>query len=980
MTIRTLLLSVALLAPQTSAPPANDLYRTQVLPDGAIVLTNRDGAQSTFRPSFTVIVRTDDPGLKTMSDDATNFKVPGWTLPGAAGSTNGAGVTNGASGTNAANAAGVTMAFYKAGERIETIASSHAVRDGRIVWEFPENARFKLTASVALPDVAAKDGGAEPRVSFTFVPKRAGWYSIGYTGAPAIAPAAAESIWQPLVWQERRFPNDSYLSMEHMCPVPAVMVGQGGTIASVIADPSEIPFRLPTFQNARFGVLVRNATGQAQPQIFAPVLGREASAMKPGAPFSFTFRLLVRKGDWLDAYRYVARAIFGFHDYRQNATASLNTTIENMIDFAMNDRYSAWNEELRGFDYTTDVKGTVKVVSALHPLSLALVTDDPEIYARRARPLIEYLMSREKYLFAQDEKHEEHQNPSHLLKGPAAEVSELAALYLMSQERTPVLSHYAEALYGKPRALNLLMVSEGDSWQNALALYRLTRKEEYLRKAIAGAAAYVQQRITTPQTDFSDAHIMGGAGGQFWTDFSPKWIDLLELYETTRDRRFLDASVAGAKIYTTYVWLQPAVPAQDVLINPDGVAGIGDRHNKPDPQPMPAPAYRVPAWRVSQVGLTPEASNTYNGNPAVFLTHFAAYMLRLAHYTGDEFFKDVARSAVVGRYTNYPGYDINVAYTTIYQRPDYPLRSWNELTYNQFYYNHVWPHIALLADYLVTDALYKSNGRIDFPSRYAQGYAYLQSKVYGDRPGTFYDDKDVRLWMPAKLLDTGNLQINYVAGRGKDAQGNDTLYVALLNQSDAPQRATVRLNSDIVPVEWSRAYPVRVWQDAQDGQDRQDRQSGKDVRLRADAVMKGGEIAVGVAPNGITAIAIQGLRPVTRLQDHVFDASAAPLSPRSYAQRATPFGNVTAMLLSMGSSLTNAYIWLEATEQVLSEVTFHYRTPGMPAGEWKTINDTRYPYELSFPLGEKEAGVELWIEGKTPAGQPVKTDTIRLER
>jgi hypothetical protein len=166
-------------------------------------------------------------------------------------------------------------------------------------------------------------------------------------------------------------------------------------------------------------------------------------------------------------------------------------------------------------------------------------------------------------------------------------------------------------------------------------------------------------------------------------------------------------------------------------------------------------------------------------------------------------------------------------------------------------------------------------------------------------------------------------------------------------------------------VEWSRAYPVRLWQDGQS---------------RADEVMKGGELSVDVAANGITAIAIQGLRPITRLQDRVFDTSAAPLSPRSYEQRATPLGNVTAMLLSMGSSLTNGYVWLEATEQVLSEATFHYRTPGMPAGEWKTINDTRYPYELSFPLADKDAGVELWIEGKTPAGQPVKTDAIRLDR
>ena len=71
-----------------------------------------------------------------------------------------------------------------------------------------------------------------------------------------------------------------------------------------------------------------------------------------------------------------------------------------MIAFAMNDIYSGWVDDLKGFDYTTDVGGTVKVVSALHPLSAALLTDNREIFRRRALPITEYLMSREKYLFS----------------------------------------------------------------------------------------------------------------------------------------------------------------------------------------------------------------------------------------------------------------------------------------------------------------------------------------------------------------------------------------------------------------------------------------------------------------------------------------------------------------------------------------------------------------------------------------------------
>ena len=64
--------------------------------------------------------------------------------------------------------------------------------------------------------------------------------------------------------------------------------------------------------------------------------------------------------------------LFGFVDYRRNAGQSLNATLDTMTEFAMDDAHSGWDADLRGFDYDTDVKGSVKVVSALHPLAASL--------------------------------------------------------------------------------------------------------------------------------------------------------------------------------------------------------------------------------------------------------------------------------------------------------------------------------------------------------------------------------------------------------------------------------------------------------------------------------------------------------------------------------------------------------------------------------------------------------------------------------
>jgi hypothetical protein len=1005
----------------------NDLYTIIVEKDGSLLIRNRDGSSEHFLPRFTILFRTDDPALKEYYEQSLNSVLPDWNADGQAGRT--ADYYSTAQKTVLI----ATSFHWQPHPEASTPASSSAPTPASastpaptLAWTFPSSAAFDLQATLTLPP-----GKSLPRIEFTLTPKKQGWYSVGYTGAPASSPDSLSGLWQPLIWQERRFPDRPYLSMEHMCTLPATLVENAGApevtttrvitpttttpanttrnaraiTTSVIADPAEIPFRMPTFDNARFGVLVRNDNGAAQSQLFAPVMGSASSHLEPNRPFRFAIRLLVQKGDWLTTYRYIAATLFRFHDYRQNATASLNETIDNMVDFAMNDTYSGWDKDLKAFDYSTDVRNTVKLVSALHPLSLALIRDNPEIYHRRALPMIEYLMSREKFLFTLNEG-EKSQNPSHLLRGPAADVSELGALYSISRERSPVFRHYAVESYGRPRTINLSIVRPAYSWQGALALYRITSEQHFLDSAIAGALQYIRRRIDTPQRDFADAHLGARDGGQFWTDFSPKWFDLLELYEQTHDRRFLDAAHYAAEIYTTYVWMQPMVPDSAVLINPTGRLPMGDPWSKTDPRPMEAPPLRVPAWRVAQVGLTPEASNTYDVNPAVLLTTYAAFMLRLAWYTGDSFLAAIARSAVVGRYTNYPGYDINLEYTTVYQRPDYPLRDWNDLTYNQIYYNHVWPHIALLTDYLITDALFKSKGRISFPSQYAEGYAYLHTKVYGDRPGEFYGDSNVWLWMPAGLLRTDNIQINYVAARG-----NGNLYISLLNQSFQPQHVRLRLNPDVVPIDWGKTYPVTVWEGDKPAttQRHPATAQGRSMTTQSHpatatslsikhAFLRSGELDLSVPAAGITSIRIRGVPVRTRFQQQVYDSTARPLGAGSYGEWPATIGKVTGMLIDMGRSLTSGYIWLSATEKELQSATLHYRSGNRPGdkpgantadksrattigetvGEWRVQTDAAYPFEFSIPLRDQDQVLEFWLEGRDTTGKEIRTDTMRL--
>src|SRR5690606_5810133 len=185
----------------------------------------------------------------------------------------------------------------------------------------------------------------------------------------------------------------------------------------------------------------------------------------------------------------------------------------------------------------------------------------------------------------------------------------------------------------------------------------------------------------------------------FWTGFMPKWIDLLELYEGTVEERYLEAAGEGARYYATVVGMTPKIDDEDIVVNKRGKAPVYAYLAKRTKGPIKVPEEEVPAWRVSEVGLTAESSGTSLGHRGIFMANYAPWMLRLSGYTGDTFLRDIAKAAVIGRYSNFPGYHMNTARTTVYEKVGYPLRPHDELSYNSFHYNHIWPHASILLDY-----------------------------------------------------------------------------------------------------------------------------------------------------------------------------------------------------------------------------------------------------------------------------------------
>ena len=829
-----------------------------------------------------------------------------------------------------------TPVIFNAGENITVTAKSAKQVNDTVYFTFPDNNKFDLEAFVVLSALPY------PKLNYTLIPKTEGYFSVGYTGAPSFFSEELDEIWQPMIWQEKRFPEKPFMTLAFRTPIPTTLVNDGINTIGVLAASEEFTFSpLPLLENSRFGVVLRNQNNQAQPQLFAPVLGGIESNMKVNDNYSFTSYLVVHPGTLTQTYESIAYTIFGFHDYRKNEIASLNNVFENIVEYSMSD-YAWYVDSLKGYAYATDVPGAVKNVSSLNPLEIAIVTDNREMFEKRAYPMMEYMISREKFLFCLDTT-QKIQQPSRKMNGPAAPLSELTTLYNAFGKKNGFLLEMAKDELSKVKARNLDVSMSSDNWMSAMYLYKASGEEEYLIKAKALADDYISRRIYEKPVDFTDPL---SEGAFFWTGITPRWMQLLELYEITNDKKYLDAAQYGARHYTMFTWMSPQIPDKKITVNKDGNAPVYWYLKSKGHSPMYYPEEEVPAWRLSEMGLTPESTGTCTGHRAIFMANYAPWMLRLGYYTNDQLLKDVAKAAIIGRYRNFPGYHINTARTTAYEKFDYPYHKHKELSVNSFHYNHILPMASMLLDYLVTDAFVRSNGKIDFPSEYIEGYAYLQNKFYGHQTGCFFKDKDVSLWMPKGLLRIDNVELNYVS-----AKRENTLYIAFMNQSPESVVSGVYLNRLLVG-NISDADVKIV--------------SGKNATKLVD-----GKFEITVAENGLTAVKIEGVEIEPSFQD-LINAQTEAVG-NSFIN--IDFGNAKAMLFKMGNLNKRAYIYLKDTDSTFKNVNLTYMDT---EGREKSILKNLYPFEFTIPLADKQTGLNFHLSGIKVDGSKFESKKYKL--
>ncbi|QEC45964.1 hypothetical protein FSB84_16375 [Pseudobacter ginsenosidimutans] len=897
-----------------------------------------------FSPAFTVLYNATDPGmaLKPAGLKKVEYNVLTWK------------VTDSSKNDFRQKKIGAAMAgdgfddrilrtksewrtanIFNAGEKIIVKATSARNGIDTVHFSFPPSDKFFLTAYLLKK-------GPYPSLHFSIRPLQAGYYSIGYTGAPSLSEEQAKGIWQPLIWQEKRIPDAAYCTPAFMATLPSTFVYDGTNTVGVLATSKEIPFQpLPALPNSRFGVALVNEQKKLQPQIYAPIPGGYLSKMEAGQVFDFSCYLVVVPKPINQTYSQLAKDVFGFRDYRRNDIASLNTALDNIVDYSLS-QYAWFIDSLKGCAYSTDVPGAVKNVSSLNPLELALVMDDSVMFEKRAYPLMEFMLSREKFLFALDST-QKIQSPSRKLKGPIAPLSELLALYEVFGKKNPFYLEMAEKEYNTARVRNLDNKEIGKNWINDMWLYKATGDQKYLQASIEGADKYLAQRIEQAQTGFNDPM---QSGYFFWPTFTGRWIEYLQLYELTNYERYLNAAREGARNYTMFTWMVPAVPDSLITVNKGGKAPMYWYLRSKGHRQMYYPEEQAPAWRLSETGLTPESSGTATGHRGIFMANYAPWMLRLGYYTRDSFLIQVAKAAIVGRYRNFPGYHINTERTTAYEKFDFPMHEHKDQSVNSFHYNHILPMASMLLDYLVTDVFVRSNAQIDFPADYMEGYAYLQNKMYGAKKGKFYTEKDVQLWMPSGLLNISNTELNYVSARKRNK-----LFLAFTNQSAIAVTARVTIDPSRVQLN-SKARLISF--------------TGNQNIPVIDS-----SFTITVPANGLAAVAIDGVSVRSSFQNKILDTGSSVITV-DYAK--IKAGKAEAMLLQLGKYDRRLYVYLQDDDNKFRSASLVYTNAN---GHQQTITDMAYPFEFTVPVGEAKP-VSFFLSLIQTDGREQKSESVTL--
>ena len=608
-------------------------------------------------------------------------------------------------------------------------------------------------------------------------------YGQGIPGKPVVVRERAASTLSPLV------------------------TGRDGITTAVIPDPGtgRNPWNGSKNTQAEWllGLSLMNRKGAVTPTVYHPVLGQKGSYLKKGEKASFGFRYTVRAADWYAVYKHAAEDIYRLKDFLhlKQTNQSLTNRILSMHRYLTNDSTSKWAvEQYKGMSigaqqYLGGVYGSEKD---------ATKNSDYGAMWMMANMMNDSVLKQTRLPYARNFKLAQQEDQEGFFHGAAAGQYYLTKSKRFTEEWGPYVEPIATTYYMMMDIGNVLLFNPADTalknelrraadkllhwmkpagnWAVAydhatqkelftdvedlrptfyglLVAYKLLKDQKYLIAAQKGADWYISHAV-------NEGHFLGVCGD---TRFAPDFATgqsaqaLLELYDITNNRKYQQAAITTAKLYTTSIFTHPMPSAQLKMV---------EGKSRQD-------------WQISQVGLSFEHGGilgSANNHGPILLASHAGMFVRFFALTGDSLFLNMARAAAFGR-------DAFVD-----QKTSVASYYWNTMDRGPGSYpHHAWWQVGWITDYLLAEAEMRSHGQVTFPR------GFITPKVgphltYGFKEGTIYGTKAALLLKP-DLLKVSSEYVDYYAAINTQQK---KLFVIILNDDDDAREVNIALNNAAV--------------------------------------------------------------------------------------------------------------------------------------------------------------------------------------
>jgi hypothetical protein len=659
----------------------------------------------------------------------------------------------------------------------------------------------EITVAWSLPGT-----GFAARMEASLTAVQAGWYSLAFAagGAGGFPSGEVVALQLPPLYQFKRAPDVPVVLMSSVTPHPLALVETSAAAGApplthgVIADPGGLIPEWAARDNATCGFSLRGREGEIQPAVFAPLLGGSGSQINAGGTLGAAWWVTTAPQSWLETMRDADTAVLKLRDYREPWNSSITRQALNIINLIKSGPEFRWYDNLKG-PSNIEAPSTATQSAPLMLVSAARLTRDAEFYKQRGLPSLEFALSRPYAHYATSTGNNGYVTRDELTRLNFNNRSYGTAAWQGFDELlgglNPWLRDNMKTSGGQVRP-----VSGVPTWSEKLALYRSA-------PAPALLAEIVNDAKTWAASAFDRAFEPPVSTGAFYNvSFYPYWWDLLDLYELTGDPDVLAYARQGAAQTAAGQWVHPIVPENaTVTLYPGGrvdytrtVWWDGDERKRlgwppdwPSGTPMTFDILEktVPAWLPATAGLGLEQPSTYftaHGMSNIMNTTWAANLLRLSAHTGEDYWRTHARNALIGRGSNYPGYYLSL-YIDLMHDPEYPDKG-PDLT--SFYWHHAPVHLAMLVDFLVTDADARTDGAIRFPYVKSQGYVWFSSRIYGGQPGRIFDDANCWLWLDDKKFNVDTPKVDYLGARS-----DEKFHLVVLNQARDAVAARVYIDT-----------------------------------------------------------------------------------------------------------------------------------------------------------------------------------------